>query len=58
MLSELIIFAVVLVTLNAVVGISVTCLAFRLFTNKKFLKGYLKKMLTVVSEIQEEELDL
>ena len=59
MLTELIIFAVVLVTLNLLMGVLVTVGLLKLCTNKKFIVWYYKKFFNVMKEVNEmiEDLD-
>jgi hypothetical protein len=52
MLTELIIFAVVLVTLNVVAGILMTFLAFKIVFSDKFMDWYMGKILGVSASVQ------
>lgn len=57
MLFELVIFAVVLVTLQAAMGLLVYYLLMKTFMNKKFIKKYTKMAAEIAEEISNEMLD-
>lgn len=54
MLGELLVFAVVLVILQAIMGLVITFIIMKLMTNKKFLKKYLSTVREVTIEALEE----
>lgn len=57
MLLELVIFAVVLVVLQAAMGLLMAYASIKLFMSKKFIKKYSKIAMEVSQEISEELLD-
>lgn len=57
MLSELIIFAVVLVVLQGAMGVLFMYLCMKTFMSKKFIKKYTKMAMEVANEITDETIE-
>lgn len=53
MLSELIIFAIVLVLMNVVAGVLMTIVGFKVLFGKRFMKYYCKKIVEMQEQIDD-----